>query len=575
MSTENRQLALPQLPRPLEQAQDVVAWLRDATKTTAATGALVRLCADSRRVRPGDAFIGSQPTADAATNLRFALHALAAGAAVAVVDAAGVDAIGTVQVAQLMEAAQAAAGVVTNAEKQTTVRAQAQPALALVHNLKQRAGEIVSGYLGQPSWHLRVCAVTGTNGKTSSAWWLSQALANLPSAYAQDLPAALLRCGVIGTLGVGNTSNIQSSGYTTPEPVLLHTAMHEMLEQGYGVCALEASSIGIAEHRLNAVQIHTAVFTNFTRDHLDYHGDMQAYWQAKRQLFAWSGLCAVVINRDEDKAGELMEICTGETAQPDLDVWTYSMTDRSARLYARNILTDGNGMSLDVVEDVHSQHVHVPVAGMHNVSNLLGVIATMRTLGVPFTAAVQACEKITAVPGRMDTVHGELGQPLVVVDFAHTPDAVRRALQALRPMCNRRGGRLWCVVGCGGNRDAGKRPLMAAMAEAESDRLILTSDNPRDEDPQHILDSMVMGLHRPQQAAVIVDRAQAIHEAVAQAAAVDVVLLAGKGHEAYQEIAGQRLPFSDHMQAEQALATRGSEAGNGAVTNGRTGGMQT
>lgn len=531
--------------RRFEREDELVRWLRSAAADEG-----LRLQSDSRRVQPGDVFIGSQPGEDAGENRRYALDALARGAVAAAVDAGvGVD----------VGVAGDTAGTSVGDRSKT---------VALIDGLKSRAGAIADALLGHPSRKLRVCAFTGTNGKTSSAWWLSQALAHVPAEYAEDLPEALRHCGIIGTLGVGDTRSLQDSGYTTPEPVLLQSVLHEMLARGCGVCALEASSIGIAEHRLSATQIHTAVFTNFTQDHLDYHGDMQAYWEAKRKLFAWEGLRAAVINRDEDRAGELMELCCSDAVAPDLDVWTYSLGDRSARIYARNILTGGEGMSLDVVEGIHSRHVRVPVVGMHNVSNLLGVIATMRTLGVPFLAAVRACEAVTAVPGRMDAVHGQPGQPLVVVDFAHTPDAVKKALQALRPMCDRRGGQLWCVVGCGGNRDAGKRPLMAAMAEAESDHLVLTSDNPRDEQPQHILDSMIAGLYHPQQAAVIVDRGEAIRHAVGQAAAADVILLAGKGHEAYQEVRGQRLPFSDHLQAEKALVARGGDAIQGSNSNG-------
>lgn len=515
-------------------ATAAVQWLQSVA------GKKAKLQSDSRKVQAGEAFVGSQPTENVAKNVQYAQDALQKGAVAVLLDAS----VQAFEDSGLM----------------------GQP-VALVENLKEQAGAIASAYMQEPSARLHVCAFTGTNGKTSSAWWLSQALAHVPAAYVEQLPEALTRCGVIGTLGVGSTQHIEHSGYTTPEPVLLHKALHEMAESGYGVCALEASSIGIAEHRLNATHIHTAVFTNFTQDHLDYHGDMQAYWQAKQCLFAWQGLRVAVINWDEKKAGELMDFCASDAAEPDLDVWTYSVRDKSARLYARNVLTESDGLSFDVVEGVHSKHVRVPVVGMHNVSNLLGVIATMRTLGVPFIAAVQACAHISAVPGRMDAVHGGEGQPLVVVDFAHTPDAIGKALQALRPLCDKRGGKLWCVVGCGGNRDASKRPLMAAVAERDCDALVLTSDNPRNEDPEAIVQSMVEGLYHPDQAQVVVDRADAIAQTVLQAASVDVLLLAGKGHEAYQEIAGEKIPFSDHAHAQAALQKRAEKAAANPVGN--------
>lgn len=542
-------------PMLLDTVGAVMAWLRDSGCTLVNA----QLESDSRRILPAGygagvavsasvqavktVFVGVHATE---RDAQYAVQALRDGAVAALVDA------------QVWDASQFEWG---DAEG-----ARSAPRIARVTNLKQCAGELAAAFYEQPSQRIKVCAFTGTNGKTSSAWWLAQAL---EKAAELDETYAPLACSVIGTLGVGATQSIQYNGYTTPEPVLLQKTLRGMCAESqppFGVCALEASSIGIAEHRLAGTDIHTAIFTNFSQDHLDYHGDMDGYWQAKAQLFAWPDLRAAVVNLDEDKAGAVLDVCAQHAQnnererKSDLDVWTFSLADESARVYARNVLTTRSGLSFDVVEGVHAQHVQVPVVGMHNISNLLGVLATMRSLGVSFPVAAKAVGQISAVPGRMDTVHASgaaVEAPLAIVDFAHTPDALKKALQALRPMCERREGKLWCVVGCGGNRDSSKRPLMAAIAEAESDTLVLTSDNPRYEEPVAIMSDMVAGLHQPDDAYVEVDRAQAIAYAVQHAQPNDVILLAGKGHETFQEIQGQKHPFSDHTHAQAALDRRG------------------
>jgi UDP-N-acetylmuramoyl-L-alanyl-D-glutamate--2,6-diaminopimelate ligase len=300
-----------------------------------------------------------------------------------------------------------------------------------------------------------------------------------------------------------------------------------------------------------------AVFTNFTQDHLDYHGDMACYWSAKAALFAWPGLQAAVINIDDAQGALLAQ----QLQSGSLDVWTCSRRG-PARLQAR-ALTSGQGLAFDVIEGDTVQTLHTSLIGDYNMDNLLGVIGSLRALGFDLAQAVQACAQLTAVPGRMERVTFELlaaqadvTSPLVVVDYAHTPDAITQALAALRSQATLRGGRLWCVLGCGGDRDASKRPLMAAAAEAAADQVVLTSDNPRSESPEAIVAAMVQGLTRPQSVSIQLDRALAIADAVAQSAAQDVVLVAGKGHESEQEIRGVRHPFSDVAQAQAALQQR-------------------
>jgi UDP-N-acetylmuramoyl-L-alanyl-D-glutamate--2,6-diaminopimelate ligase len=322
---------------------------------------------------------------------------------------------------------------------------------------------------------------------------------------------------------------------------------------------MEASSIGLVDHRLTGTRIAVAQFTNFTRDHLDYHGDMPTYWAAKRTLFGWPGLRAAVINIDDEQGAALADDLAAAGAPPAL--WTYSLRD-DARLRARELRYEGDGLAFDLVEGGVTLPVRCRLVGRYNVSNLLAVIGALRALGVELERAASVIPALSPVPGRMQQVGaGVSGAPVVVVDYAHTPDALEQALQALRPLAQARGGSLWCVFGCGGNRDATKRPLMGAIAHQSADHVVLTSDNPRDEAPALILSQILAGIPDNSSVDVIEDRRAAIHEAVGRAGASDVVLVAGKGHEETQEVAGVKRPFSDVAVAAQALALRGGGSG--------------
>lgn len=427
--------------------------------------------------------------------------------------------------------------------------------VATYDGLKAASGPIAAAYYEQPSQQLSVLAVTGTNGKTSTSWWLAQALSSLQPA---------MPCGLIGTLGIGRAPSdgaaggVVSTGLTTPDPVLLQQTFRRFVDEGLQACAIEASSIGIEERRLDGTRICTAIFTNFTQDHLDYHGSMAAYWQAKAALFDWPGLRAAVVNIDDEKGAELAAQLAGRA----LDLWTVSCRDEPARLCARNIRFEGQGLRFTVVEGDVACDLATQVVGSYNVSNLLGVIAAMRTLGVPLTDAVAACRDLHPVPGRMECQGGD-AQPLVVVDYAHTPDALAQVLQALRPLAAQRGGQLWCVFGCGGDRDPIKRPLMGAVAGQHADQVVLTSDNPRGEKPEAIISQILLGLEGHRAVSVQGDRAQAIADTVQQAATPDIVLVAGKGHEAYQETAGVRVPFSDRAEVQRALQSRAARPQGG------------
>ena len=517
----------------LHNAADAAAWL--VGRVRAAGFGTLRT--DSRRVRPGDAFIAWPGYAT--DGRQFVAAALAAGAAACLVEAEGLDSI-TLPV----DGAR----------------------IASLTGLKAATGEIAARWYDRPSERLQVIAVTGTNGKSSTAWWTAQAL----SALGQ-------RCGLVGTLGIGepppaaldgelpvrdHAGGIDYTGLTTPDPVTLQAGFRRMADAGFAACAIEASSIGLAEHRLAGTAIAVAQFTNLTRDHLDYHGDMAAYWTAKRALFGWPELQAAVINIDDARGAALaLELAQADGATG-IDLWSTSVAG-PARLQAVDLGYTGAGLAFTLVEG----DAHVPVRsgliGDYNASNLLAVLGALRALGVPLAQAAAVVPGLTPVPGRMDRVPalpGAAPQPELVVDYAHTPDALDKALAALRPLAAARGGRLWCVFGCGGNRDASKRPLMGAIARRGADHLVLTSDNPRDEAPAAILAQILAGIANAAQAGVqvIEDRRAAINHAVLQADARDVVLLAGKGHEETQEIGGIKRPFLDRTVAAEALAQRGA-----------------
>jgi len=409
--------------------------------------------------------------------------------------------------------------------------------------LQAQASAVADAFYGQPSTDLTVAAVTGTNGKSTVAWWLAHAL-----------NALTRRSGLIGTLGQGWPNALQPSPLTTPDALQLQAALATLRDQGASACVMEASSIGLAQHRLEAIRVRLAIYTHFSQDHLDFHGDMASYWQAKRRLFDWPSLQAAVVHVGDPQGQDLAN------ALQHLPVWRYALQQQDARVVGLNPKVDAQGVTLQLQERdlggavVAEAAVHWPVLGAFNVRNRLAVLASLRALDVDWPEAVMALQTLPPVPGRMQPVALQAGQPLVVVDYAHTPDALSQALQALQPVAKARGGRLWCVFGCGGNRDRSKRAPMGQAAQALADQVVLTTDNPRDEPPQAILDDIMQGLGRAP--TVIVDRAAAIAQTVAQAQANDVVLLAGKGHERYQECAGMRVPFDDVAHAQLALEAR-------------------
>jgi UDP-N-acetylmuramoyl-L-alanyl-D-glutamate--2,6-diaminopimelate ligase len=404
-----------------------------------------------------------------------------------------------------------------------------------VENLRTRISEIAGHIYGNPSESLWMAGVTGTNGKTSVSQWIASASDALGR-----------RAAVLGTLGNGLVGERVEGKNTTPDPIVLQRLLSEYLRRGARVVAMEVSSHGLDQGRVAGLRYDAAVFTNLTRDHLDYHGTMEAYAEAKYALFGARGLAHAIVNADDDWGTQFAQRLRGGN----LDVITYG-TRGKPRLLASDVSLSESGVRFRVSGEWGEGDVYAAVLGAFNVSNLLAVLGTLLAQGFDLPQALRAVGSLAPVPGRLERLGGGL-EPLVVVDYAHTPDALEKALSALRPTVAA-GHRLVCVFGCGGDRDTGKRPIMGAKAAALADHVVVTSDNPRNEDPHRIIDQILAGIPGGG-AEAVEDRQVAIFSAIHHARPGDVVLLAGKGHETYQEIGGVRHPFNDRETAEAALA---------------------
>lgn len=461
-----------------------------------------RLCLDSRALTPGDLFIALR--GHKLDGRAYLVEAQQAGAAAALVE----DYVST--------------ELPTPSVMPTVV----------VPRLRERLGEIASRFYGNPSHGMHVAAVTGTNGKTT----VSQLFAQLVRAVGYD-------CGVIGTLGASLDAQAHLAVHTTPDPIALQATLASWAGQVVPFVGMEASSHALDQGRMNGVEIDTAVFTNLTRDHLDYHGDMRAYGAAKARLFSMSGLRAAIINVDDPFGADL------STRLPStVDVLRYGMQAKSLDIGVRQVSTGGAGLKFRFESPWGSAVLRCPLVGAFNALNLGAALAAALQSGLPFDALVQAVEGLAPVAGRMQPLKLARG-PLVVVDYAHTPDALQQALSTLREQLR---GRLTVVFGCGGDRDRGKRALMGEAASEHADAAILTSDNPRSEDPDSIITDIEAGMSIDYQ--ICADRAEAISLAIRSAGADDCVLIAGKGHEDYQLVGDQRLPFSDLDLARRVLA---------------------
>lgn len=499
--------------------------IADAIRKLAPTA---QLASDSRRIKMGDVFFAYP--GDAGDGRNYIEAAIEAGAALVVLDPAGF----------------------------TWNPAWTAPCIT-VEQLKARAGLIAHAFYRQPDGAMFTVGVTGTNGKTSSAVWLGQAMSRGGEAAA-----------VVGTLGVAlfkgrAEAQYDATGYTTPDAVLLARTLAVARDAGAASLAIEVSSIGLEQGRVAGMHFDVAVFTNLTRDHLDFHGDMAAYEAAKTKLFDWPGLKTAVINLDDPMGLRLAAHVQGKLAGA-IPVIGYTLADAATvpdlpgvlMLRAsqfRSSRTAGTEFHLDCA--LGAAQVKTQLVGHFNISNALGVLGALLAKGMGLRAALDAIEALRPAPGRMQQVGGQ-DAPMVVIDYAHTPDALEKTLQALRQVAQERGGQLWCVFGCGGDRDPGKRPQMGKIAQM-ADHVLVTSDNPRSEDPHAIIAQIVAGMDPQHPSSVlqtVEDRAAAILLAIKHAAKPDVILLAGKGHEPYQEIKGKKLPFSDTDHAQLALSAR-------------------
>jgi len=494
-----------------------LTWLLDGIASVPANAAQVAdLTLDSREVRSGSLFFAL--AGRTAHGLEFAAEAAARGASVVLFEP---DA------------------AVTPPELPVTVFTAAIP------GLKSLVGRIADRFFNRPSSQLRITGITGTNGKTTCAYLLAQCLERLGS------PAAY-----IGTLGWGRIGALERLTLTTPDAVSLHRELAALRAAGVREVALEVSSIALDQDRVAGVRFHSAAFTNLSRDHLDYHRTMAEYGAAKARLFDAAELRHIVINVGDDFGREFAQAYAGRV--PLTVVWLGAggsglLAERS--VHADTVTLDLHGISMQLDGSFGSTALQTRLLGRFNAENSLIVVACLLSLGVTLTDAARALADCVAPPGRMEVVEAPaplpaaVGKPMAVIDYAHTPDALAKALRALREHC---AGALWCVFGCGGDRDPGKRALMGAVADELADRIIVTDDNPRSENPEVITRAIVQGIksHTP---VVIHDRGAAIAAALNGAGAQDVVLIAGKGHEDYQIYGDTRRSFSDRLEAVRLL----------------------
>lgn len=501
------------LSNPVATVAETVAWLHSRVSLTA------HLKLDSRDIEPGDVFVAC-PGLSSDGRL-YIEKALALGASAVLFEAPANDAVAAVA---------------------------DQAAMLPVTGLRALLGELADTWYGRPSAELAVVAVTGTNGKTSSVQWIAHALSR------NDKP-----CGTIGTLGAVLPDGQTLGGdLTTPDVLTVHRTLAAMRDAGAKAVAMEASSIGIEQGRMDGVRVALAAFTNLTRDHLDYHGTMERYEAAKARLFRWPGLTAAVINADDEAGCRLIADLPAGMAMG------YSLSEAQnipAGMRARDLQATAQGQIFTLVSPHGEAQIVTRLLGAHNVSNLLLVAGVLYQLGLPFAQIARELAATDPVDGRLQTVEpvahstqASTGRgPLVVVDYAHTPDALSRALAALRAVATARSGRLICLFGCGGERDPGKRPVMGRIAADLADHVVVSSDNPRTESPESIVEQILAGIPDSVNPDVQVDRARAIMQTIWAAAPDDVVLLAGKGHETYQDIGGEKLPFDDREWARLAL----------------------
>ncbi len=465
--------------------------------------AITGLVQDSREVTPGDAFVAIAG---------FGAHGL-----------------------NFVDAARAAGAAAVLYEPPASADLPAPADAIPVVGLRARMGTMADSFHGHPSAAMATVGVTGTNGKTSTVQLLAQAWTLRGQ-----------KAGTVGTLGSGVYPKIVPTGFTTPLVLRMHALLAELRDEGASAVAMEVSSHALDQGRVDGVHFDVAVFTNLTRDHLDYHGDMARYGAAKARLFDWPGLRAAAVNLDDAFGRELFAAVGGKVRALGFS----SRGAAGASVRAEELMLDGSGIRFLLQAGGQAHPVRSPLLGRFNVDNLLGVATTLFAMGMAPALIADTLSQLLPVDGRMNRIDGDCKVPLVVVDYAHTPDALEQALASLRAHTR---GRLFCVFGCGGERDTGKRPQMAAIAERLADCVIVTDDNPRNENGDVIVADIMAGFNEPARVVVQRDRTAAIAQAITQADIDDVVLIAGKGHEPYQEINGVRHPFDDTATARVLL----------------------
>ena len=478
------------------------------------------ICSDSRQVGAGELFLALSPCAQQAE-------------------------------AHVREALSRGAAAVVIGEGLSRVVDAGDSPVIVVKDVCETAGRIAHRFFAKPSSQLSMVGVTGTNGKTSVSQYIAHALSQVPRAGDKAL------CGVLGTLGYGLHTQLRAGNLTTPDTLTVHAMLADFVAADAEHAVMEVSSHGLSQGRVCGVEFDTAVFTNLSRDHLDFHADMRAYADAKRQLFQWPGLSSAVINADDEFGRELI-------AQMPSSVKTYAyglepmpadLAETVTPVCGRVVAAHRYSLTLEVHASGVQAEFSAALLGRFNALNLLAAVGTLLASGVSLDVAAAVLKSVPNVPGRMQSFGGTDTQPLVVVDYSHTPDSLRNALMALREQAT---GELWCVFGCGGDRDRGKREQMGAEAALLSDRIFITDDNPRSEDGDLIVADILPGIPDGSNYTVDRDRASAIECAVRMAGPRDTVLVAGKGHEPYQEVGGERRPFSDA--ACVRLALRGRES---------------
>jgi len=492
---------------------ETLKWVRSVAPAVSAQRRDLQL--DSRKVKPGDIFL-ALPGA-AVDGRGFIDVAVKHGAAAAIVEANG------------------------------WVKRSVDVPVRAVPHLRSLLGPLAASFYGHPSSSLMSVGVTGTNGKTSCSQWIAQLLTRSGR-----------RCAVVGTIGIGFPDEpFSDSPLTTPDPVSLQREVRRLVDAGAQALAMEVSSIGLDQGRVTGMKFDVALYTNLTRDHLDYHGTMERYEAAKALLFDWSTLSHAVINLDDAAASRLIPRLLDRGVRTTGYTASGATGDRRLAhvIAAEKIRSTADGLAFAAKLDGSGVSVEVPFVGNYNVSNLLGVLGGAIACGVNFAAAVAALPHLAPPLGRMQRVV-QPNAPLAVVDYAHTPDALSQALQALRPLAEARRGKIWVVFGAGGDRDTGKRAPMGAAAAGGADIVVITSDNPRTEDPSAIVAQVALGARDARELICVLDRSEAIAHALAKAAQEDIVLVAGKGHEDYQIVGTRRQPYSDLAQVRAALAER-------------------